>query len=55
LSSQPGLLKEISAKHPFGGMGQVEDVARMAVVLASEDARWMTGVALPVDGGYLLH
>jgi NAD(P)-dependent dehydrogenase (short-subunit alcohol dehydrogenase family) len=55
LSSQPELLKEISDKHPLGGMGKVEDVARMAVVLASEDVRWMTGVALPVDGGYLLH
>lgn len=55
LASHPALLKDISDKHPFGGMGRVEDVARMAVVLASDDVRWMTGVPLPVDGGYLLH
>jgi NAD(P)-dependent dehydrogenase (short-subunit alcohol dehydrogenase family) len=55
LKSQPEVLKEISSKHPFGGMGKVEDVARMAVVLASDDVKWMTGIPLPVDGGYLLH
>jgi NAD(P)-dependent dehydrogenase (short-subunit alcohol dehydrogenase family) len=55
LQSQPEVLKEIEAKHPLRGMGRVEDVARMAVVLASEDVRWMTGVPVPVDGGYLLH
>ncbi|ERF72123.1 hypothetical protein EPUS_02914 [Endocarpon pusillum Z07020] len=55
LQSQPGVVTEISGKHPFGGMGRVEDVARMAVVLASEDVRWMTGVPLPIEGGYLLH
>ncbi len=55
LRGQPEVLREIEAKHPLGGMGKVEDVARMAVVLASEDVRWMTGVPLPVDGGYLLH
>ena len=55
LKSQPEVFKEISSKHPFGGMGRVEDVARMAVVLASDDVKWMTGIPLPVDGGYLLH
>ena len=55
LRSQPEVLKEVSSKHPFGGMGKVEDVARMAVVLASDDVKWMTGVPLTVDGGYLLH
>ena len=37
--------------HPFRGLGMPEDVAGPAVFLASEDARWITGVALPVDGG----
>ena len=55
LNSEPEVFREISSKHPFGGMGKVEDVARMAVVLASDDVRWMTGIPLPVDGGYLLH
>ncbi|EXJ62841.1 hypothetical protein A1O7_03282 [Cladophialophora yegresii CBS 114405] len=41
---------------PFGGrLGTVEDVARAAVFLCGDDAAWITGVTLPVDGGgYLL-
>ncbi|KAJ9661886.1 hypothetical protein H2198_001638, partial [Neophaeococcomyces mojaviensis] len=37
---------------PFGEWGKVEDVARMAVSLASEDAAWVTGAEIVVDGGY---
>lgn len=37
---------------PWGEWGRVEDVARMAVSLASEDACWMTGEGVVVDGGY---
>lgn len=43
---------DLKRRHPFNGPGYPEDVARMAVVLASDDASWMTGVCLPVDGGY---
>ncbi|KAI9690795.1 MAG: hypothetical protein M1822_008414 [Bathelium mastoideum] len=53
LQSNPEELKKISDAHPFGGMGIVEDVAKAAVFLASDDAAWVTGVPLPVDGGYL--
>lgn len=42
----------IEALHPFGGSGVPEDIAGAAVFLASADARWMTGVNLPVDGGF---
>jgi NAD(P)-dependent dehydrogenase (short-subunit alcohol dehydrogenase family) len=34
-----------------GGMGSAWDVANAAVFLASEEARFITGVLLPVDGG----
>lgn len=44
--------EEIDRAHPLGGMGVVSDVARSVVFLASEDAGWITGVNLPVDGGY---
>jgi NAD(P)-dependent dehydrogenase (short-subunit alcohol dehydrogenase family) len=54
LQSQPESLATINASHPLGGMGDPEDVARAAVFLASDDVKWMTGVQLPVDGGYLL-
>lgn len=37
---------------PFGEWGKVEDVARIAVSLASEDAAWVTGAEIVADGGY---
>ncbi|PWY69114.1 gluconate 5-dehydrogenase [Aspergillus heteromorphus CBS 117.55] len=43
---------DLYRRHPFNGPGLPDDIARVAVVLASEDARWMTGAVVPVDGGY---
>ena len=55
LQGEPEALEMIKKSHPFGSeLGKVEDVARAAVFLASDDAAWVTGVPLPVDGGYLL-
>lgn len=45
-------LDDLQRRHPFKGPGLPEDIARMAVVLASDDASWMTGACVPVDGGY---
>jgi NAD(P)-dependent dehydrogenase (short-subunit alcohol dehydrogenase family) len=36
---------------PMGRFGRSEDVAHLAVYLASDESSWMTGVALPLDGG----
>ncbi|KAL4902050.1 hypothetical protein BDW74DRAFT_187039 [Aspergillus multicolor] len=44
--------EELNRRHPLKGPGQPDDIARIAVILASEDASWVTGVCLPVDGGY---
>ena len=38
--------------HPLRHLGQPEDVANAAIFLASDEARWITGIILPVDGGY---
>ena len=38
--------------HPIGRLGKPEDVANAILFLASDDASFVTGVALPVDGGY---
>lgn len=45
--------RERIAVHPIGRLGQPEDIAGLAVYLASDESAWMTGAALPVDGGYL--
>jgi NAD(P)-dependent dehydrogenase (short-subunit alcohol dehydrogenase family) len=36
---------------PLGRVGRTEDVAEMAVFLASEESSWLTGAAIPLDGG----
>ena len=38
-------------KHPIGRIGRPEEVASVIAFLASEDASFMTGLAIPVDGG----
>jgi NAD(P)-dependent dehydrogenase (short-subunit alcohol dehydrogenase family) len=42
----------LKKRHLFNGPGVPNDIAKIAVVLASDDANWMTGALLPVDGGY---
>ncbi len=40
------------AMHPVGRFGKPEDVAGLAVFLASDESAWITGTAQTVDGGY---
>lgn len=42
----------IVALHPWGSLGKPEDIANAALFLASGESSWITGVVLPVDGGY---
>jgi NAD(P)-dependent dehydrogenase (short-subunit alcohol dehydrogenase family) len=46
-----GDLEAIIKRHPLGSLGEPTDVAYAAVYLASDEARWITGIALPIDGG----
>jgi enoyl-[acyl-carrier-protein] reductase (NADH) len=39
---------------PLGTEGTGWDIGWAAVFLASDEARWITGVALPVDAGFLV-
>ena len=46
------LIRERDARVPLlGGMGEAQDVANAALFLASDEAKFVTGVVLPVDGG----
>jgi 3-oxoacyl-[acyl-carrier protein] reductase len=43
--------KQIEANTPLGRIGQPDDVAKVAVFLASDDSGWVTGETLLVSGG----
>ena len=47
----PDQTDQIRQRHPLG-FGQPEDVGAAVEFLGSTRARWITGVVLPVDGGY---
>jgi NAD(P)-dependent dehydrogenase (short-subunit alcohol dehydrogenase family) len=42
----------VVAMHPLGRLGEPADVADAFVYLASDEARWVTGTILTVDGGF---
>lgn len=44
--------KQLVADTPLGRLGQPEDIARVAVFLASDDARWLTGERITASGGW---
>jgi len=46
-----GFLEHSRTTHPLGRVGQTEDIADAIVFLASDQAGWITGVSLPIDGG----
>ncbi|BAI98874.1 short-chain dehydrogenase [Sphingobium sp. TA15] len=43
--------EDLARRHPLGRLGTPEDIAGAASFLASDDASWITGTALVVDGG----
>jgi len=48
----PGLYERVLARTPAGRWGVPEDLAGVAVFLASPASEFVTGAAIPVDGGY---
>jgi len=49
--NHPGTLKQVSSIYPLGRIGVPNDVAYATMFLASDEAAWITGIVLPVDGG----
>ncbi|HTI74676.1 MAG TPA: SDR family oxidoreductase, partial [Mycobacterium sp.] len=43
----------VERMHPMGRIGEPAEVASVIVFLASDEASFVTGAVLPVDGGYL--
>jgi meso-butanediol dehydrogenase/(S,S)-butanediol dehydrogenase/diacetyl reductase len=46
-------LDKLAQLYPMGRVGEPDDIAAAVAFLASSDASWITGVTLPVDGGFL--
>jgi NAD(P)-dependent dehydrogenase (short-subunit alcohol dehydrogenase family) len=44
-------LEQTVKRYPMGRLGEVEDIANMALFLASDEAKWITGGVYVVDGG----
>lgn len=49
----PSRLESFMARIPMGRVGETEDLVGPVIFLASDMARYVTGVTLPVDGGFL--
>jgi len=52
LMADQEFLDQILPDYPLQRFGETMDVAKACLFLASEEASWLTGVVLPVDGGY---
>lgn len=52
LSSNPEILEALIDKHPLGRLGRPEEIATVALFLASDESSFMTGSSVVVDGGY---
>jgi 3-oxoacyl-[acyl-carrier protein] reductase len=52
-AKESGQLEPVLLRIPKGRLGQPEEIAHLAVFLASEEASYITGAAIVVDGGWL--
>lgn len=51
LNNDPERKKKVFSRTPVGHMGHPSDIAEAALFLASDAAKYITGIVLPVDGG----
>ena len=50
---KPDIMASLKKAHPAGRWAQPEEIARLMLFLASEDADFMTGATIPIDGGFV--
>ena len=50
----PEVLPQLAQETPWGRLGTPEDVARAVAFLAGDEADFITGQVLTVDGGFIL-
>jgi NAD(P)-dependent dehydrogenase (short-subunit alcohol dehydrogenase family) len=53
VDKEPDVFERLVKWYPLGRVGTPDDVANAALFLASDDASWITGTVLRVDGGLL--
>ncbi|HYS48413.1 MAG TPA: SDR family NAD(P)-dependent oxidoreductase [Xanthobacteraceae bacterium] len=53
-TAEPALYQRVLSGIPFGRLGRPEEVANTVLFLASDEAGWITGQTLVVDGGQML-
>jgi len=53
IDRDPVVFQRLLKWYPLGRVGEPDDIANATMFLASDDASWITGVVLPVDGGLL--
>jgi 2-keto-3-deoxy-L-fuconate dehydrogenase len=46
------MFEKLSQAQPIGRMGQPDEVASLALFLCSDEAKFITGVDYPLDGGF---
>ena len=47
------MFEKLSASQPIGRMGKPEEIATLALFLASDEAGFITGSDYPIDGGFI--